>query len=120
MGKGEIAYNEHSVFHPFGELSATSIKLNMENSYFHYNIIQQNLLRLKMNIIVLLSLSYFFFYVLHRIIIYKSKTTVFSLQSNMIITSIFWKLTKVSTNNLKADIKGTSGRLEMCKNIVTV
>ena len=38
----------------------------------------------------------------------------------MIITSLFWKLTKVSTNNLEADIKGTSGRLKMYKNIVTV
>ena len=38
----------------------------------------------------------------------------------MIITSLFWKLTKVPINDLKADIKGTSGRLEMCKNIITV
>ena len=42
------------------------------------------------------------------------------LQSNVIITALFWKLTKVSTSNLKADIKGTSGRLRMCKNIITV
>ena len=36
----------------------------------------------------------------------------------MIIASLFWKLkARVSTNNLKADIKGTSGRLKMCKNI---
>ena len=76
----------------------------MKNSYFHYNIIQQNLLRLKISIIVLLSTSYFFLFVLRRIMIYKSKTSIFSLQSNMIITSLFWKLTEVSTNNLKADI----------------
>ena len=92
----------------------------IENRYIHYNTIQQNLLRLKTSIIVLLSLSYFFLFVLRRIIIYKSKTLVFSLQSNMIFTSCFWKLTKVSTDNLKADIKGTSGRLKMCKNIITV
>ena len=36
------------------------------------------------------------------------------------ITSLFWKLTKVSTNNLNAYIKGTSGRLKMCKDITTV
>ena len=68
-----------------------------------------------MSIIVLLSPGYFFLFVLPRIMIYKSKTTIFSLQNNMIITSLFWKLTKVSTNNLKADIKGTSGRLKMCR-----
>ena len=33
----------------------------------------------------------------------------------MIITSFFWKLTKVSTNNLKADIKGTFCRLKCAK-----
>ena len=72
-----------------------------------------------MSIIVLLSPSYFFLFVLPRIIIYKTETTIFSLQSYMIITSLFRKLTKVSTNNLKAGVKGTSGRLEMCKNIIT-
>ena len=92
----------------------------IKNSYFPYNIFQQNLLRLKLSIFVLLSPSYFFRFVLPKIIIYKSKTTIFSLQSNIIITSLFWKLTKVSTNNLKARIKGTSGRLKMCKNIIPV
>ena len=81
---------------------------------------QQNLLRLKMSIIVMLSPSYFFLFVLPRIIIYKSKTTIFSLQSNMIITSLFWKLTKVSRDNSKADIEGTSGRVKMCKNSISV
>ena len=38
----------------------------------------------------------------------------------MIVTSLFWKLTKISTNNLEADVKGTSGRLKMCRNIITV
>ena len=57
-----------------------------------------------MSIIVLLSPSYFFLFVFPKIIIYKSKTTIFSLQSNMIITSLFLKLTKVSTNNLKAEL----------------
>ena len=73
-----------------------------------------------MSIIVLLSPNYFFFVVLPRIIIYKSKTTIISLQSNMIIIPLFWKVTKVSTNNFEADIKGTSGRLKMCKYIITV
>ena len=36
----------------------------------------------------------------------------------MIIASLFWKLTKVSTNGLKTDIKGTSNWLKMCKNIL--
>ena len=71
-----------------------------------------------MSIIVLLSPSYFFLFVLPRIIVYKYKTTIVSLQNNMIITSLFWKLTKVSTNNLKADIKGTSGRLENMQKIL--
>ena len=62
----------------------------------------------------------FFPFVLPRIIIYKSKTTIFSLQSNMIITSLFWKPTNVSTNHLKEDIKGISGQLKMCKNIIRV
>ena len=41
-----------------------------------------------MSILVLLSPSYFFLFILARIIIYKSKTTIFSFQSNMIITSL--------------------------------
>ena len=73
-----------------------------------------------MSIIVQLSPSHFFLLVLPRITIYKSKTTTFSLQSNMIISSIFWKLTKVSTNNLKVDIKGISGQIKLCKIYYTV
>ena len=38
----------------------------------------------------------------------------------MINTSFFWKLTKVSINNIKADIKETTDRLKMRKNITTV
>ena len=70
------------------------------------------MLILQMSINVLLSPSYNFLFVLPRIIIYKIETTIFSLQSSIIITSLFWKLTKVSTNDLKAGIKGTSGRLK--------
>ena len=33
----------------------------------------------------------------------------------MLITSLFRKLTKVSTNNFKIDINGISDPLEMCK-----
>ena len=71
-----------------------------------------------MSIIVLLLPSYFFLFVLPGIIFYKSKTTIFSLQNDMIITSVFLKLTKVSTHNLKTDIKGTSDRLKMYRNII--
>ena len=39
---------------------------------------------------------------------------------DMIIISLFCKLTKVSTNNFKTDIKGISGRLKMCKSIISV
>ena len=35
------------------------------------------------------------------------------------ITSLFRKLTKVSTNDFKIDFNGTSGPLEMCKNIIS-
>ena len=68
-----------------------------------------------MSIIVLLSLSYFFLFVLPRIMNYKSKTAIVPLQSNMIITTLLWKLTKVSNNDLKADIKGTSDGLKCAK-----
>ena len=73
-----------------------------------------------MSVIVLLSPSYFFLFVPPRIMIYKSKTTIDSVQSNTITTSLFLKLKIVSTNNLKADIKETSGWLKMCKKIITV
>ena len=39
---------------------------------------------------------------------------------DMIITSLFCKLTKVSKNNFKIDIKGNPGRLKMCKGIIFV
>ena len=38
----------------------------------------------------------------------------------MVITSLFWKLTKVSRDNSKADVEGTSGRVKMCKNSISV
>ena len=60
-----------------------------------------------MSIIVLLSPSHFF---LVSIIIYKSKTIMFSFQREIINTFLFKKLIKVSTNNFKIDIKSTSGR----------
>ena len=50
---------------------------------------------------------------------YKSKTTIFSIRREIIITSLFRKLTKVSTNNLMIDINGISDTLEMCKNIIS-
>ena len=66
-----------------------------------------------MSIIVLLSPIHSF---LLRVIIYKSKTTIFSIPREIIITSLIRKLTKVSSN-FKKDINGISDRLEMCKNI---
>ena len=54
------------------------------------------------------------------IIIYKSKTTIFSIQREVIITPLYIKLTKVSTNNFKIAINGISDQLEMCKDIISV
>ena len=52
-------------------------------------------------VIVLLSLLHFFHLFLLLIIIYKSKTTIFSIQREKIITSLFRKVTKVLANNFK-------------------
>ena len=68
-----------------------------------------------MSIIVLLSLIHFFHFFLLLIIIYKYKTTRFSSEMEIIIISLFRKLTKVSTNNLKIDMKETSDSLKMHK-----
>ena len=72
-----------------------------------------------MSIIVLLSPIHFSHLFPLRIIIYKYKTTIFSIQRQIIITSLFRKLTKLSTNNFKIDINGISDPLEMCKNIIS-
>ena len=72
-----------------------------------------------MSIIVLLSQIHFFIFFFLIIIIYESKTTIFPLQREIIITALFRKLTKVSTNNSKVDINRISGWLEMCKNIIS-
>ena len=69
-----------------------------------------------MSIIVLLSPIHF---LLLQNIIYISKTTIISIQREIIITSLFRKPTKVSTNNFKIDINGISDPLEMCKNIIS-
>ena len=63
-----------------------------------------------MRIIVLFSPTYFFLFVLPRIIINKSKTTIFSLPSNMVITSLFWQLTTVSTRHQNLIIKNRHQR----------
>ena len=55
---------------------------------------------------------------LARIIIYKSKTIIFSFQMEIIITSP-QKNNKISTNNFKIDIKSTCDRLEMYKNNIS-
>ena len=41
---------------------------------------------------------------------------MFSIKSETIITSLFRKLTNISTNNFKIDNNGISDPLEMCKN----
>ena len=72
-----------------------------------------------MSIIVLVSLIHFLRFFLLQIIIHKPKITIFSIQREIIVTSLFRKLTKISTNNFKIDINGISGPLEICKNIIS-
>ena len=72
-----------------------------------------------MSIIVLLSLIHSSIFFCLWIIIYKSKTTILSIQREIIITFLLRKLTKVSTNNLKIDINEISDPLQMCKNIIS-
>ena len=72
-----------------------------------------------MSIIVLLSPIHFFHFFLLSIIIYKSRTTIFSIQKEIIIISLFRKLKKLPTNNFKTDNNGISDSLEMSKNIIS-
>ena len=72
-----------------------------------------------MSIIVLLSPIRFLHLFLLRIIINIFKTTIFSIQRDIIITSLFRKLTKVSTDNFRFEIKLISNLLEMLKNIMS-
>ena len=44
---------------------------------------------------------------------------MFSIQREIVITFLFRKLTKASTNNFKIDINGISDPLEMFKNIIS-
>ena len=67
-----------------------------------------------MIVIVLFSPIHFFSIFSHlRIFIYKSKTIKFSIQREIIITSLLNKLTKVLINDFKIDIIGISIRLEI-------
>ena len=60
-----------------------------------------------MSIKELLSPIHFFHFFLLSVIIYKSKTTIFSIKKEtIIIISLFTKLTKLSTNNFKTDNNG--------------
>ena len=68
-----------------------------------------------MSFIVILSPIHFFHFFLLWIIIYKSKTTIFSFKGEIKITSLFRKLTKVSTNNFKIDFNRISDPLEIWK-----
>ena len=73
-----------------------------------------------MSIIELLQPIHFFHsFLLIYIIIYKYITTILSIEREIIITSLFRKLTKVSKNNFKIDISRISDRLEMGKNIIS-
>ena len=67
-----------------------------------------------MSIIVLLSPIYFFHFSFFELS-FKSKTTIFSIQREIVINSLFRKLTGVSTNNFKIDINEISDPLKMCK-----
>ena len=70
------------------------------------------------SIIALLSPIHFFHFFLLRItcIINRYKTNIFSFKREIIIIP---KITKMSRNELKIDIKGISRRLEICKNIIS-
>ena len=72
-----------------------------------------------MSVILLLSLIHVFPFFLLSIFIYKSKTIIFSIQTDIIITSLFKKVAKISTDNLKLHIKDISCRLEISKNIIS-
>ena len=61
-----------------------------------------------MSIIVLLLPIHFFCFFRLCIINYKSKTNIFSIQREIINTSLFKKLIEVSTNNFKIDINRIS------------
>ena len=71
-----------------------------------------------MSIIVLLHLFNFSIFFFFWIIINKFKTFIFLIHREIIITSLFGKLTEVSTNNFKIDINGISYLLEM-QNIIS-
>ena len=73
-----------------------------------------------MSIIVLLSPTHFFFNLsFFKLSFINLKTTIFSIQREIIITSLSRKLRAVSTNNFKIDINRISDPLEMCKNIIS-
>ena len=68
-----------------------------------------------MSIIVLLSVSSIHFFLL-CIIIYKSKTTIFSIQREITITSLIENIHKYQQKlNFKIDINGNIDLLQMCK-----
>ena len=87
----------------------------MVNSYFHYNKYLAKLAIMKNEYYCTTFTDSFFPFILLLIIIYKSKTTIFSIQRKMIFTSLFRELTTVLTKNFKIDIDGISDPLEMCK-----
>ena len=61
-----------------------------------------------MNLIVLLSLIHFAIFSFFEQSFINPKTSIFSIHREITITSLFRKLTKVSTNNFKIDINGIS------------
>ena len=74
-----------------------------------------------MSIIVPLSPIHFFpqFSFFELSFINLKPLQLYSIQREIIITSLFRKPTKVSMNNFKIDINGISNPLEMCKNIIS-
>ena len=70
-----------------------------------------------MSIIVVLSSIYFFFpfFSFLELSIMNLKPPYFQFKKEILITFLFRKLTKVSTNNFKIDINGISDPLEICK-----
>ena len=72
-----------------------------------------------MSIFELSPIHLFPFFSFFELSYIKSKTTLFSIQREIMTTFLFRKLTKVSTNNFKIDIHGISDPLEMLKNIIS-
>ena len=90
----------------------------MENSYFHYYPAKVAIIKNEY-VCTTFTDSFFPFFSFFELIFIYLKTTKFLIQWEIIITSLYRKLTKVSTNNFKIDINVISHLLEMCKNTIS-